>query len=307
MADWIFQANPKLYDVHAGVARSRRDSWSTPRYRDRIVVDDRVWLQIVGPDQPGIYYVATIVSLPYERSETTFGRWGTDIRWDYRVDPPLPRPELVSDPVLQSFRPFCGFQGSNVPVPPEIASRLWELAGPRLVPLEGEHPGIVDELAVGAAIESHNAAVRQKLKQAIRALDPTAFELFVVRVLTELGFEVEHTGRTNDGGVDAEAVLSLEGLTSVLTKVQAKRWSHPVSPRVVRELRGALQVDDRGLIVTRAEFTPEAFREAAAEGKAKIGLLGGDALVRLCAERGIGVDRRQVTLIELSAGELAAE
>ena len=40
-----------------------------------------------------------------------------------------------------------------------------------------------------------------------------AFALFVVRVLTELGFEVKHTGRTNDGGVDAEAVLSLEGPT----------------------------------------------------------------------------------------------
>jgi len=26
-----------------------------------------------------------------------------------------------------------------------------------------------------------------------------AFELFVVRVLTELGFEVKHAGRTNDG------------------------------------------------------------------------------------------------------------
>jgi restriction endonuclease Mrr len=59
--------------------------------------------------------------------------------------------------------------------------------------------------------------------------------------------------------------------------------------------------------VTTAEFTPEAAREAAAEGKAKIGLLGGNALVRLCAERGIGVDRRQVTLLELSSGELAAE
>ena len=72
-------------------------------------------------------------------------------------------------------------------------------------------------------------------------------------------------------------MLSLEGLTSVLTKVQAKRWSHSVSGRVVRELRGALRVDERGLIVTTAELTPEAFREAATEGKAKIGLLGGDA------------------------------
>lgn len=64
MADWIFQANPKRYDVHAAVARSSRDWWNTPRYRDRIALNDRVWLQIVGPDRPGIYYLATIVSLP---------------------------------------------------------------------------------------------------------------------------------------------------------------------------------------------------------------------------------------------------
>ena len=267
-----------------------------------------MWLQIVGPDRPGIYYVATIVSLAYMRIREQFGPWQTDIRWDYRIEPPLPRSELVSDSVLQSFRPFRGFQGSNVPVPADIASRLSELAGPRLVPLDGEqHPGGADELEVGAAIDRHNAMVRQELKQAISALDPAAFEVFVVRVLTELGFEVEHTGRTNDGGVDAEALLSLEGLTSVLTKVQAKRWSHSVSGRIVRELRGALRVDERGLIVTTAEFTPEAFREAAAEGKAKIGLLGGDALVRLCAERGIGLDRRQVTLLELSPDALAPE
>jgi hypothetical protein len=61
------------------------------------------------------------------------------------------------------------------------------------------------------------------------------------------------------------------GLTSVLTKVQAKRWSHSVPGRIVRELRGALRVDEHGLIVTTAEFTPEAIREAAAQGKARIG------------------------------------
>ncbi len=66
MADWIFQSNPKRYDVHAAVAASRQDWWNTPRYRDRIALNDRVWLQVVGPDQPGIYYIATITSLPYE-------------------------------------------------------------------------------------------------------------------------------------------------------------------------------------------------------------------------------------------------
>ena len=64
MADWIFQANPRRYDVHSAVARSPRGRWNTPRYRDRIALNDRVWLQIVGPDRPGIYYLATIVSLP---------------------------------------------------------------------------------------------------------------------------------------------------------------------------------------------------------------------------------------------------
>jgi hypothetical protein len=38
VADWIFQANPRLYDVHGAVAESRRDSWSTPRFRDRIAL-----------------------------------------------------------------------------------------------------------------------------------------------------------------------------------------------------------------------------------------------------------------------------
>ena len=81
-------------------------------------------------------------------------------------------------------------------------------------------------------------------------------------------------------------------------EVQAKRWSHSVPGRIVRELRGAPRVDERGLIVTTAEFTPEATREAATEGKARIGLLGGDTPVRSCAERGIGADRRQVVVLE---------
>lgn len=306
MADWIFQSNPKRYDVHVAVAASRQDWWNTPRYRDRIALNDRVWLQVVGPDQPGIYYIATITSLPYENADSKFGLWQTDIRFDYRLDPPLLRPDLLADPVIGTFRPFAGFQGTNAPVSPDVAARLAELAESRLIVLTGvQSPADQSEAETDRAIAAHNATVHNELKKAIAQLEPEAFELFVVRVLTELGFEVQHTGRANDRGVDAEAVLSLEGLTSVLTKVQAKRWSRPVPGRIVRELRGALRVDERGLIVTTAEFTREAMYEADAEGKAKIGLLGGHALVRLCSERGIGVDRIQKTVLKLSVGDLA--
>ena len=111
------------------MAKSRRDWWSTPRFRDRVAFHDRVWLQVVGPDRPGICYVATIVSLPYEKTDAPFGRWYTDIQWDYRIDPPLLRPEPLGDPGLGSSRPFRGFQETIVPLPADVAAKLSGLVG----------------------------------------------------------------------------------------------------------------------------------------------------------------------------------
>ncbi len=141
MTDWIFQGNRKRYDLDAAIAASRQQRWSTPRYRDRTAAGDRVWLQVVGPDRPGIYYVATITAPTYEDHEwhdvgSAFGRWRTDIRFDYSIDPPLLRAELLADAKLGAFRPFRGFQGSTVPLPADIASDLSERAGPRLESLE---------------------------------------------------------------------------------------------------------------------------------------------------------------------------
>jgi hypothetical protein len=137
VTDWIFQGNAKQHDLEAAVAASRLQSWRTPRYRDRTVVGDRVWLQVVGRDEPGIYYVAAITTPTYEDPDwhaggSASGRWRTDVRFDYRIDPPLLRVELLAAAGLASFRPFRGFQGSSVPLPPDVAARLWERAAPRL-------------------------------------------------------------------------------------------------------------------------------------------------------------------------------
>lgn len=141
MTDWIFQGNRKRYDLDAAIAASRQHWWSTPHYRDRTTVGDRVWLQIVGPDRPGIYYVATITTATYEDprwhdARSTYGRWRTDIRFDYRIDPPLLRTELAGTADLGAFRPFRGFQGSTVPLPPDVALALGERAAARLEPVE---------------------------------------------------------------------------------------------------------------------------------------------------------------------------
>jgi hypothetical protein len=84
-------------------------------------------------------------------------------------------------------RRYAGCQGTNAPVPPEVAARLAELAQPRLVLLTGaQSPADETEFETDRAIAAHNATVR-----------------------------VQHTGRTNDRGVDAEAVLSLEGFDRI--------------------------------------------------------------------------------------------
>src|SRR5262244_150236 len=104
MADCILQANPRHYDLDAAVTASREQWWGTPRYRDRMAVGDRAWVQVTGPHHPGIYYVATILSATYEHplqpGEPAYARWRTDIRVDYRIRPPLLRSELLDDATL---------------------------------------------------------------------------------------------------------------------------------------------------------------------------------------------------------------
>src|SRR5215469_5624083 len=140
MTDWIFQGNGKQHELDAAIAASRLQRWRTPRYRDRTAAGDRVWLQIVGRDEPGIYYLATITAPTYEDPEwrdggSAYTRWWTDVRFDHRIDPPLLRAELLATAELASFRPFRGFQGSTVPVPPDVAAALQERAATRLVAL----------------------------------------------------------------------------------------------------------------------------------------------------------------------------
>jgi hypothetical protein len=57
------------------------------------------------------------------------------VRFEYRIDPPLLRGELLATAGLSSFRPFGGFQGSTVPVPADIAAALAERTESRLDPL----------------------------------------------------------------------------------------------------------------------------------------------------------------------------
>jgi hypothetical protein len=140
LTDWIFQGNRKHAELEAALAASPVRSWRTPRYRDRAAAGDRVWVQLVGRKDPGLYYAGTITGPTHEDPEwhdgdSPYARWRTEVRFAFRIDPPLLRGELLATAGLSSFRPFAGFQGSTVPVPADIAAALEERTRRRLDPL----------------------------------------------------------------------------------------------------------------------------------------------------------------------------
>ena len=83
-------------------------------------------------------------------------------------------------------------------------------------------------------------------------IDPRRFEDVVVSVYSDLGYDVEATGKTGDGGVDA--VLRRNGSA---VGVQVKRLRGKVEAEAIRSFAGALYLKGmlRGIFVTTSAYT----------------------------------------------------
>lgn len=159
--------------------------------------------------------------------------------------------------------------------------------------------------SVEADIQRNNDRVRAELHEYLRDLHPRQFELLIGQLLGAIGFEdVVVSKYSGDGGIDVDATLTVGGVTRVRTAVQVKRYKKNVPGSTVRELRGGLMTDQRGLIITTAGFTKDAIAEASADGKTPISLIAGEKLVQLLSEHQIGVRKRMVQLLELNLEEI---
>jgi len=106
-------------------------------------------------------------------------------------------------------------------------------------------------------------------------LSPSAFERLVTSQFESVGAKARHTGKTGDGGVDAEFTY-LERLYIV----QCKRFTSPVGPGPVRELLGTalLRGAVMGFLVSTSGFTQAA--RTSAKGQ-PVRLLGPNDLAAL--------------------------
>ena len=132
--------------------------------------------------------------------------------------------------------------------------------------------------------EDVRSALYGELKEAVMQVSPGGFEHLVLELFNRMGYGdwVEHTGRSGDGGIDGIIRKDRLGLGEI--RVQAKRWSGPVSAGPVREFMGVLHGKD-GIFITTSTFAPNAEKEATSN----VALIDGEKLVELMWEYGVGV------------------
>ncbi|QNP63952.1 restriction endonuclease [Streptomyces genisteinicus] len=134
---------------------------------------------------------------------------------------------------------------------------------------------------VGSGVVSHGDGEEPDLL----AMDPIAFEGLVAELFRARGFQAMTTQRSNDGGVDVDAV-DPDPISGGKIFVQVKRYRRTVPVAAVRELFGTVQAGgaNKGVLVTTSGFGPGAYTFA--NGK-PLTLVSGAELVELLHTHGL--------------------
>jgi hypothetical protein len=151
---WIFQANPKFYDIDAALLKLREMSWSVNQYKQSINVGDEVFLWKSGPEA-AIVATARVLTSPSMKEQDglefavqsdKFDKPG--LRVQLRIENVYPVP--LSRDVLKASLPDLSIlqspQGTNFAVTPEEAAAIREMLAS---PEEAE-----DEVAGSGDIEA---------------------------------------------------------------------------------------------------------------------------------------------------------
>lgn len=132
---WIFQANPKLYDIDGALRTLKQIRWSIRQNKSLIKTGDRVFLWRSGPGG-GLIARATITDgprmMPSMEEEKSFQKASYDdsdelrvvIEVDRVLDLAIPRQVIASDPQLRSMAILKNSQGTNFPLTDEEADAL---------------------------------------------------------------------------------------------------------------------------------------------------------------------------------------
>ncbi|MFI9203509.1 restriction endonuclease [Streptomyces sp. NPDC053048] len=147
--------------------------------------------------------------------------------------------------------------------------------------LTAVRPGRLPDEVGGRGVVSHGDGDEPDLFE----MDPVEFEGLVAELFRARGMRAVTTRRSNDGGVDVEA-LDPDPISGGRIIVQVKRYRRTVPPTAVRDLYGTVQGAgaNKGVLVTTSGFGPGSY--AFANGK-PLTLISGEELVELLAQHGL--------------------
>lgn len=189
----------------------------------------------------------------------------------------------------------------------------------QIAPLRAEYiksKRVARKAGVAASAEAREAEAevesevswRDRLLEALLAMDPAAFERLCQRLLREAGFSrTQVTGRSGDGGIDGLGVYRVS-LVSFQVFYQAKRWRNAVGSKEVRDFRGAMAGrGEKGLLITTSTFTNDAKAESTRDGAPPVDLVDGAALCDLLVQHRLGVTVRERIELDIEIDQPALD
>lgn len=165
------------------------------------------------------------------------------------------------------------------------------------------------------AFQQINTTLADDILNEIMKQSPAFFEHLVVKLLTQMGYggSVDNAGmvigQTGDEGIDG--VIREDKLGFSLIYIQAKRWDcdKTVGRPELQKFVGALagQGASKGLFITTAKFTKEAYQYAEKQHTTKVVLVDGTTLAKLMIEYNLGVSTEVTYRIKRIDSDFFAE
>ena len=243
-ATWVFQSNPKRWDLREFLEMENSGRYAVNQHRHSIRAGDNIWFRLTGATA-GLYGVGRVTTDP-EPIPNDFGAWTCGFEITHVITPPITKQDIKDNPELSVSPALRGFQYTNAELLPEIALALTQRFQERLQSIddvdrsaEADIITVVQPRRKGSQGQGFGLSSAQR-----RAIESRAVEV-ATEILEAKGWSVEDVGSHSSYDLHAtrgENFLLVEvkgstGLaqTVLLTKneVRLHQDSHPRTALIV--------------------------------------------------------------------------
>ncbi|MDQ3024287.1 MAG: restriction endonuclease [bacterium] len=152
-----------------------------------------------------------------------------------------------------------------------------------------------------AQVEQNNSGLRDRLLARLEHMDPGKLASCLGTVLARLGYGADSPPKTVDGELEFNGTLTVGGAIANRLAVHVRRHGGAqLGVDAVRALRGCLELEEQGLLVTTGDFSDAARAEATAAGRRQISLMNGQQIAKLMLDFEIGVEATMLKVYDVT-------